>query len=160
MSPQDVLEVILSGLKEMEKSNILDKSTVCNRNMFLIFNHTLTKSQEEDARGSWGIHCFAYLPDNLQQIWSQVDPQGDINTSGLEEITRWVSDNVKTDDLVLVQGEFGATFYLVDFCLQNGLIPVYATTLRVAEETVTEDGRIENKHIFKHVNFRKYRRHV
>ncbi len=55
-----------------------------------------------------------------------------------------------------MQGEFGSTFMLVDFALKNNLVPLYATTRRVAEEK-REGESVFREYIFEHVCFKKYR---
>lgn len=36
----------------------------------------------------------------------------------------------------IIQGEFGSTFMLVDFAVKNQLVPLYATTKRIAKESL------------------------
>ena len=40
--------------------------------MFLLFSHTLTKNQKDDAMKSFGIEEFMYLPKELQELFSNV----------------------------------------------------------------------------------------
>ena len=72
-------------------------------------------------------------------------------------IKNWLATNAKSDDIVLVQGDFGATFMIVDYCLDNNLIPIYATTKRNVEETILNENII-SKRKFSHVLFRLYER--
>jgi len=58
-------------------------------------------------------------------------------------------------DLLLVQGDFGATYALVRFARTMGMVPLYATTQRQSRETV-ENGQIKTERIFVHVRFREY----
>ena len=37
-------------------------------NMFLLFSHTLTDKQKNDAELSLSIENFIYLPENLQKM--------------------------------------------------------------------------------------------
>lgn len=60
------------------------------------------------------------------------------------------------EDIAIVQGEYGATVYLVNWLQKNGHAVYYATTERQVVETKTDEGSIINKRVFKHVNFRKY----
>jgi len=66
----------------------------------------------------------------------------------------------KTGDFVLIQGEFGATYFTVDFCFQNNLIPIYATSKREYREEPQQDGSVVRVHRFKHVQFREYKRSI
>jgi len=127
-------------------------------NLFLLFSHTLTPEQEHEIEKKLKVGFIAPLPKDLQKIWSNIKPKGELDIKSLDEITSWLENFATKDDFVLIQGEFGATVYLVNFCFDAGLIPIYATTKRIYEETKKEDGTIERKHIFKHVNFRRYMR--
>jgi hypothetical protein len=126
------------------------------KTLFLLFNHQLTPEQEADARNAWGVTHFAYLPEHLQKMWSQV-PAGEINLRiYLEPIAIWIAQ-AKSEDLVLIQGDYGAAVYMVAYCLKGGYgLPVYSTTERHTEEVRLPDGRIEVKRSIRHCLFRKY----
>ncbi len=76
----------------------------------------------------------------------------------LEPIIKWLDEKSNVGDFVLVQGDFGAVFLMVDFCLNNGLIPIYSVTKREASEEVLEDGSIVKVSRFNHIAFRRYER--
>jgi len=44
-----------------------------NKKMILLFSHTLTDKQKEDAKQKWQVD-FVYLPKELQRIWSDISP--------------------------------------------------------------------------------------
>lgn len=125
-------------------------------NLFLLFSHTLTPEQVKDANEVLDVGKIISLPLSLQEIWSNVDPVGELNTKPLDEIALWLKEHSSKGDFVLIQGEFGATHYLIEHCFNAGLIPIYATSRRIYEEIKNDDGTVERKHIFKHVNFRRY----
>lgn len=125
-------------------------------NLFLLFSHTLTPEQEREIEKKLKVGFITPLPTDIQKIWSNIKPKGDLDIKSLDLITDWLEDFATMGDFVLIQGEFGATHYLVDFCFDAGLIPIYATTKRDYEEKTNSDGTVERKHIFKHVNFRRY----
>lgn len=58
--------------------------------------------------------------------------------------------------MILIQGDFGATYYLVNFSKQIGLKPMYSTTIREANEVCDSSGSIRLTHKIKHVRFREY----
>ena len=128
------------------------------RRLFLIFSHKLTEEQIADSKHILKVSKCIYMPEAIQKNWSNVDPEGDLDKTVLNKICNWLNDQAETKDFVLIQGEFGATYYLVDFCFKNGFIPIYATTKRVSEEKQNSDGTVERKQMFKHVGFRKYER--
>ena len=125
-------------------------------NLYLVFSHTLTNDQKIDTKTTLKVENIQSMPPELQKKWSKIEPTGNLNRKPLNDIVRWLGREAKKGDFVLIQGEFGATFYLVDFCFENELIPLYATSERKYEEKINSDGTVERKHIFKHVNFRKY----
>lgn len=126
-----------------------------NKNFLLVFSHTLTKTQLKDAK-SMGITKFIYLPEDLQNIWSNICAEGNLPISDLERIVEWINLNSNRGDFVLVQGDFGATYYIVNKCFEMGLVPVYSTTKRIASEENISESKVGKQSIFEHVSFRKY----
>ena len=59
-------------------------------------------------------------------------------------------------DFVLIQGDFGAVYLMVNFAFSLGLIPVYATTERIVVEKRMQDNTVKSERIFKHKMFRRY----
>ncbi|MCA1933128.1 MAG: hypothetical protein LDL13_06095 [Calditerrivibrio sp.] len=125
-------------------------------NLLLLFSHKLTQDQVKDAKDNLKVEEIIHLPEDLQKKLSNIEPCGELDILPITEITSWIRQNGKEGDFVLIQGEFGATVYIVNYCFKNGFIPIYATTMRIYEEKVNSDGTVERKHIFKHVNFRRY----
>ncbi|MGJ7045488.1 CRISPR-associated protein Csx20 [Thermoanaerobacterium thermosulfurigenes] len=128
------------------------------RKMLLVFSHQLTKDQMEDAFHTYGVGEFTYLPDDLKKVWASIPPEAESIRFCVEKIAEWIKQNSRKGDYVLLQGDFGATFLLVDFCFESGLIPVYSTTARDADERTFTDGTVKVHRTFKHVRFRKYER--
>ncbi len=125
--------------------------------MFLVFSHDLTKQQAEDARDSFGVEEFVVMPEALKERWIQVDPESDSNEDLLHDVFGWIEDHKDHGDIVLVQGEFGATFALVTSLKQEGdTTPVYATTRRSVIEKPDEGGIVRTQRLFEHVRFRAY----
>ena len=124
--------------------------------IFLLFSHKLTDAQVNELKSN-GITSFVYLPSGLQLLWSNVPPDLKGLKGYLKPIVEWLKNNAKEGDWVLVQGDFGAVFTVVDFCFQNGLVPVYATAKRNTIEEM-ENGKLTKVSQFDHVIFRKYER--
>jgi len=122
----------------------------------LLFSHELTTEQKKEIRDI--LHCdlIKALPAELQLLWSQVPPEADISRELLQPFFIHLEKESLPEDFVLVQGDYGITCAVVNWCLKNGRVPVYATTRRIASELHHDDGAIETKHIFQHVKFRKY----
>ncbi len=123
-----------------------------------LLNHTLTADQESELKDRWACRDIVTLPVDLQQFWSSINPATVPNTQDLAELQQWILYTLQPNDYLIIQGEFGMTYYFVDFAFKHGFIPLYAATERVYEGTANPDGSIERKHVFRHVRFKKYRR--
>ena len=124
--------------------------------LFLIFNHTFTPEQAEGARQSLGVETIVTMPDAVRDVWGNVPPDRPTIADHLEPVRRWLADQSRPRDYVLVQGDFGACYLMVRFAFDADLIPIYATTRREADETVQPDGSVTLTHRFRHVAFRRY----
>ena len=123
--------------------------------MILLFSHKLTVSQKEDAVKNWGIQSFISLPEDLQKIWSNIDPDLENLHDLLLPVYTFLNDVADDGDIVLIQGDFGACYNLVQHAESKTLVPVYATSKRSVEEYI-ENGENIKKSIFAHRRFRKY----
>ena len=123
-------------------------------NMFLFFSHFLTDEQKKDAM-KMGVENFINLPDNLQNMWSNVP----VELENIEEYSKpfmeFLDKNAKKGDYALIQGDFVLTCKLVNFAKKTGVVPVYSTTKREVVEK-KEDDKITKISKFKHIKFRKY----
>lgn len=129
------------------------------KRMFLLFSHTLTEAQMQNAQETFGLLEFCRLPEDLQALWSSVDPRGELPIADLDRIVDFLLLESDPGDIVLVQGDFGAVYYVADACLETNRIPVYATTYRQCVETRHPDGSVSVTHTFSHIQFRPYRRY-
>ena len=127
-----------------------------HRTLFLIFNHQITDLQKDDAVNSLGTSLTKDLPRDLKELWSRIPPEMPEVVPYLEPIRKWLRAEAIKGDYVLIQGDFGACFIIVNFALAQGLIPVYSTTEREAVEEHEDDGTIKLTHQFKHHIFRRY----
>jgi len=123
--------------------------------MILLFSHTLTPEQKEDAKETLKVDKFIYLPKNLQKLWSNVPPEIENLDDYLEPIFNYLKENLKKKDYVLVQGDFGATCKTAEFVKSLEAVPVYATTKREVVEK-KEGDKVVKISTFKHVMFRKF----
>ncbi len=124
--------------------------------LFLLFNHTLTEVQRTDALNSLRIREFIEPPEQIQQLWSDIPAEiGSINEL-LIPVREWLGNMASADDYVLIQGDFGACCQMADYARRLGLLPIYSTTRREAQEERLGDGSIRLVHRFRHVRFREY----
>lgn len=126
--------------------------------MFLVLNHGLTPEQERESREVLKCGELVPMPASLTELWSNVPPDAGELGGLAAEITGWLKANSGTGDYVLVEGDFGMSFMVVDWALSNGRIPVYSATKRVYHALPLPDGAVQNIHEFKHVKFRVYGR--
>jgi hypothetical protein len=124
--------------------------------LYLIFNHQLTLKQEQDTRESLGVDKIIELPPALDTIWRQIPPALPEISAYLNPIKDWLASQARKNDHVLIQGDFGACFIMVNFALKKGLIPVYSTTEREVAEEYKKNGSVSLMHQFRHRIFRRY----
>ena len=120
--------------------------------LFTLINHTLTSEQEEDARKNLNVDKFINITDAM---WSDIDPSEKSIIKFVEVYKDKLKKQAKAGDVLLVQGDFGATYNMIRFAKSMGLIVVYATTNRIVSEQV-ENGKAVIKREFKHARFREY----
>ena len=123
--------------------------------MYLLFSHNLTKAQKDDAKSSLKVDEFVELPKDLQTLWSNIPAELTMLKSYLEPLEQYLKSNAKQDDVVLIQGDFGGVYEMVEFCKKNGFLAVYATTKREVKELV-QDNKVIKTSTFEHVIFRRY----
>lgn len=123
--------------------------------MFLLFSHNLTEYQINDAKSNLGVENFVYMSDDLQRVWSNIPSELLFLKEYLRPFRNFLVENSEYGDVVLIQGDFGAVYQMVNFAKDLGLKAVYATTKRVVEEIIVE-GKTVKKSIFEHERFREY----
>lgn len=126
--------------------------------LLVCLSHKLTDDQLLDARLSLGIppeNVFT-LPENLQEVWQNVPVESLVIHSVAKSFVQWIKSGSAEGDYVLIQGHFGLSFALVEFCLRRHRIPIYAVTRRISTETPLSDGSIRISKTFKHVAYEKY----
>jgi len=128
------------------------------KKMLLIFNHDLGQDQIEDAEVSLGVENFVAMPAFLKKNWGQIPAEAKRIEEFVMPVKEWIKSTADKGDVILIQGDFGATCLLVSYAWDLELIPVYATTRRRAEEIPQADGTMKMIHVFKHVQFRRYTR--
>jgi len=125
------------------------------KKMFLLFSHKLTDEQIKDAKENLGVDEFVYLPSSLQKKFSNVPPELEDIKEYSKIFIDFLKDNAKKEDYVLIQGDFGVVFNVVEFCKESNLKAIYSTTKRVAKEQII-DGKVVKISEFKHIKFRNY----
>lgn len=98
------------------------------------------------------------LPEELRNEWSNINPNVEIEDDFnlVYKLKTFILENTNQEDYVIVQGEWGMTFTIVNMCFELNRVPIYATTERKTKETV-KDGQVHSEKVFEHIRFRKYR---
>lgn len=126
--------------------------------LLLLFNHTLTKDQQDAAMRELAITRIMTPPLPQQQLWSSIPPDAEVLRPLVEPLVAWLNDVGEEGDYILIQGDIGACFLMIHQALRLGLVPIYSTTARQAAEVHLDDGRVRLEHTFQHVRFRQYGR--
>lgn len=122
------------------------------RRLFVLLNHPILPEQKRELVDKWGVDAFINLSD---EQWKNIPADVDSILPWIEGYMSAMKNEATQGDLLLVQGDFGATYALVRFARTMGMVPLYATTQRQSRETV-ENGQIKTERIFVHVRFREY----
>lgn len=122
---------------------------------FCLLNHILTQKQLDELKQKFGSTEVVYPEESLSTQWAQIPPE-ESNADIIASVVLWLKRNAERGDFFIVQGEFGSTFTLVDFALKNALVPLYATTRRVAKEFRSGET-VRREYVFEHVCFKEYR---
>ena len=129
---------------------------------FCLLNHELTQKQIAELNESHRqlVHDTSHINNILVKVVLSTKLTGRLliianNDKIIKEVVFWLEKNASPKDIFVIQGEFGSTFTLVDFALKKGLIPLYATTRRIAKETRNGET-VHREYIFEHVCFKKY----
>jgi len=123
----------------------------------LLFSHTLTDAQKEDISNSLKVEKSYKLPSKLQEQWSQVPAKKGLDfMEYLLPIKEFLEETLEKGDYLLIQGEFGATYHMVEYAKSRAYIPVYSVNERVSREYI-EEGIVKKYAEFKHEFFREYK---
>ena len=120
------------------------------KKIILLFSHTLTEPQRKELIENWNCDEIIYMPNKLKNNWMNVVDNVDVN-----QFKKFLLDNLQKGDYVLIQGEWGLTYNMINFAKENRFIPLYAGTTRKATEHKEGDKVIKNS-IFSHTTFKKY----
>lgn len=120
--------------------------------MFVLINHNLTEEQKDQALKTFGIEDIVNITDDA---WSSINPSDENILCALSAYKKELMLEANAGDVLLVQGDFGATYNMINFAKNIGLKTIYATTKRVVQELIM-DGKSVTKREFKHEKFREY----
>lgn len=123
-----------------------------DKRLILLFSHQLTPQQLKDAKETLQCNKIIYLTDELLYKWQNIIPETDIQI-----FKDFLVENAKVGDYVLIQGEWGTTYNMVNFAKEKNMIPIYSSTARkVIEEKSGSDNKVIKTSIFEHRGFYRY----
>ncbi len=154
-SPKKLMEKIQKALKEI--SPVLKKHSagVAKKGIFLI-SHEPSPEQIRELEEKWGVRSIVKMPEDIAVRWRAIPPDVESIKEEILPVRKWIDDVCKPGDVVVVQGDYGASFMLANYVKKIGCTPLYATTERKVDERVLDDGSVEQKRLFRHVRFREY----
>lgn len=118
---------------------------------YILFSHTLLQEQERELKNKFFCKKINYLPKNLQILWSNIPEDNDFSNLFFD----FLEENAKTGDYILIQGEWGITYKIVNFCFKKNYIPIYSFSKRISKEIIEQNTVIKTSY-FKHIKFKKY----
>lgn len=122
------------------------------KKMFVLINHNLTEEQKDQALRVFGVENIVNIADDA---WSNINPSDENILGALSAYKKELMLEAKAGDILLVQGDFGATYNMINFAKNIGLKTIYATTKRVVQELITDRKSVTRRE-FKHEKFREY----
>jgi CRISPR-associated Csx2 family protein len=128
----------------------------CSRKAFIILSHELTETQREELTSEWAVGEIVLIPKELLEMWQNLPPSQESIEQNIAPILAWLQEKARPGDIVVVQGEHGATTIVAIEAHSMGLFPVYATTERILEERPLPDGTVRQERIFRHARFRRF----
>lgn len=126
-----------------------------NPKLHLLFNHALTEEQIKDAQKNLGVDEMVPFSEGLLNIWKDIPYNKPTLKDLLGGHITYLQEVANKGDYLLVQGDFGATYIMVEIAKACGVIPIYATTQRKSVENIVE-GKIVKTSIFEHGIYREY----
>lgn len=123
--------------------------------VLVLTNHQTDSEQISDLRKNWSVGSVIHLPVDLKTLWGSVPPERESVDDFVFPVLSWLNSVYSPGDLVWVQGEWGATVSVLNWCKTYDCRAIYSTTKRVATEVKNLNG-VFLTHVFKHVRFRLY----
>lgn len=124
------------------------------KKVLVLTSHPILPEQNQELKSRFKIGEIKFLPENLQQIWSNV-LYDDKYYSNLDKIKNYMIETLKKEDYVIIQGNWGYVYKLVEEAKNNKIIPLYAFSIRDSSEEII-NGEVVKIVKFKHQCFVEY----
>lgn len=130
------------------------------KSVAILFNHHLSAVQILELQKNWAASNFIYPPNELQELWGKLEPsQPDVEILA-KPFIEWLTTQTQADDLLLVMGEFGVSFYIVSWAIMNNLTPIHTTAIRSITHESQEGTATTIERTIVHQQFRKYKNYT
>ena len=143
-----------SGRVPSDKAYRLYVNELMEKRELLLFSHQLTDNQAKELMEDFGVKKIVSLTSELQEMWSNVSIKKNY-MENLKKIKEYIKNNFNKNDVMLIQGNWGYTYNLVKWSIDNELIPVYSYTERNVEE-IKDGENVKKISYFKHIKFIEY----
>lgn len=124
-------------------------------NVLCLLNHELTEKQRIELSNGYAVDEILVPPPALKTLWASIPTGESLSRSIFSPIVHWLGDTSRSGDYLVIQGEFGATFFLIEYAFAQHLIPLHSVTKRIAQETRVAEI-VYRSYVFEHIRFRRY----
>lgn len=125
-------------------------------NAYCLMNHQLTAAQENELIHRYGAERIVFPPAGISSAWMNIPVEAVLKRSSVSPFLTWI-DSIPPSSAVVLQGEAGASFALIDYALRRNLVVLHSVTERKASEA-RRGEIVTRKYEFEHVCFREYHR--
>lgn len=96
--------------------------------MLLLTEKPLTFERKEDAKENWGVVEFVTPPKKVYELWEIIPMMGAHRIKfTMKPVFEWFVENYTPGDYILIQGDVGACYLMVNFIFEFGfeVTPMY-----------------------------------
>jgi hypothetical protein len=125
-------------------------------NVYCLMNHQLTSAQERELINRYGSDGIILPSAEISSAWMNSPVDAAFKRSSLSPFLSWI-EGIPPSSAIVLQGEAGAAFALIDYALRRNLIVLHSVTERKVSE-VRRGEIVTRRCEFEHICFREYQR--
>lgn len=125
------------------------------KKVIVFLSHKINEEQKKELLEEFKIQDLIFLTDELQDIWSDVKCD-DSYYIGIEKMKKFMIENLREGDYIIVQGNWGYVYELVKLAKEKGIHAIYSFSYRNSEEEILKDGISLKLSKYKHIKFIEY----
>ncbi len=100
------------------------------RKGIFVVSHEPTPDQLEELKNNWDIQEIVRMPKDIASKWQSIPPGKESIEEEILVIKNWIDEVCTPGDVVIIQGDYGASFMLADYVRKLAFTPLYAATKR------------------------------